>query len=226
VCKSLGWRRYARSMTFAPPLAPAAPPTTADRILEAATHLFAEQGISDTGMRGLAEAAGVSVPTLYNHFTNKRELVRAVFRRHGVTLEALDHPPLPTDMAGRLTVVAAAQLEVVRTRREIARLILRESATGNPEAHELSTELVEGWLATWRHVIGAAADVRDDIDLDLATEAVKCAVWGALSVSLTNDDFDVEASLRAIVSTMTAAFTGARAWPAAVPFSRPVEPPG
>jgi hypothetical protein len=67
--------------------------------------------------------------------------------------------------------------------------------------------MVERWLATWREVIDGAVDVRPDLDLDVASEAIKCAMWGALSVWISKDDFDVEASLRAIVATMTAAFT-------------------
>ncbi len=151
---------------------------------------------------------------LYNHFTNKREIVRAVFRRHGVTIDALAHPPLPPKIAERLEVVAAVQLQVARSRREIARLIMREASSGNPEADELSTELVEGWLATWRRAIAEASDVRPDVDLDAATEAIKCAVWGVLQVSLSKDDFDVEASLRAIVATMTVAFARDATWKA------------
>jgi len=47
------------------------------RIIAAARAVFAEQGF-DVEMREIAERAGVAVGTLYRHFTNRDDLLRAV----------------------------------------------------------------------------------------------------------------------------------------------------
>ncbi|MCX5387382.1 TetR/AcrR family transcriptional regulator [Streptomyces sp. NBC_00083] len=63
-----------------------------ERILAAATGLFADQGITATGMEQIAEAAPVSKRTLYAHFRTKSDLVIAYLRAlttSGNTLESV-----------------------------------------------------------------------------------------------------------------------------------------
>ncbi|MEV0017654.1 TetR/AcrR family transcriptional regulator [Streptomyces tendae] len=71
-----------------------------ERILAAAAHLFATQGINATGMEQVAEAAPVSKRTLYAHFRTKGDLVIAHLEdlaSSGATLEGVltrdDVPP-------------------------------------------------------------------------------------------------------------------------------------
>ncbi|GAA1937958.1 TetR family transcriptional regulator [Streptomyces durmitorensis] len=71
-----------------------------ERILVAAAHLFATQGINATGMEQVAEEAPVSKRTLYAHFRTKSDLVVAHLQdlaTSGVTLESVltreDIPP-------------------------------------------------------------------------------------------------------------------------------------
>lgn len=49
------------------------------KILEGALRLFAHQGYGSTSMREVAEASGVTKPTLYYHFGSKEGLFRAIF---------------------------------------------------------------------------------------------------------------------------------------------------
>ena len=49
-----------------------------ERILVAATHLFAHKGYGSTSVREVVEAAGVTKPTLYYYFENKEALFREV----------------------------------------------------------------------------------------------------------------------------------------------------
>ncbi len=54
-----------------------------DRLLDTASDLFYDRGITATGVDAVVAAAGVSKPTLYAHFRSKSELVAAVLeRRH------------------------------------------------------------------------------------------------------------------------------------------------
>src|SRR5689334_17406714 len=48
-------------------------------VLRAAQALFVERGYAKTTMGDVADAAGVSVETVYKAFTNKPGLVKAVF---------------------------------------------------------------------------------------------------------------------------------------------------
>jgi len=44
------------------------------QLLDTAVHVFAEQGYHAASMNDVAEAAGVTKPVLYQHFSSKREL--------------------------------------------------------------------------------------------------------------------------------------------------------
>ena len=59
-----------------PPLAP-----IAARIARVAARLFAERGFDATSVREIAEASGVTKPTLYYHFGSKQGLGEAILTR-------------------------------------------------------------------------------------------------------------------------------------------------
>lgn len=52
-----------------------------DRILDAATALFIENGFGATTMEGIAKEAGASTKTLYSRYANKMEILSATARR-------------------------------------------------------------------------------------------------------------------------------------------------
>ena len=58
-------------------------PSARDRILTAASILFAENGVARTGVDPLIEAAGVAKATFYRHFPSKDDLVAAWLRAPG-----------------------------------------------------------------------------------------------------------------------------------------------
>lgn len=54
---------------------------TVDRILNAATILFAERGFSETSLRTITSTADVNLAAVNYHFGSKKELIQAVFSR-------------------------------------------------------------------------------------------------------------------------------------------------
>ncbi|RKH25277.1 TetR/AcrR family transcriptional regulator [Corallococcus sp. CA041A] len=64
---------------------------TADAILLAAAAVFARDGLHAAKMESIAEQAGVSVGTLYNHFTDRAALLDALrAKRRQMMLDRLD----------------------------------------------------------------------------------------------------------------------------------------
>ncbi len=51
------------------------------RLLDVATHLFMERGFDGTSIDAVAEAAGISKPTVYARYHDKRDLFAAVLRK-------------------------------------------------------------------------------------------------------------------------------------------------
>lgn len=74
-----------------------------ERILEAARHLFREQGINATGMDQLCAEAKVSKRTAYQHFAGKDDLVAAYLH----SLEADVMPDAAQDLDPRERLLAA-----------------------------------------------------------------------------------------------------------------------
>ena len=56
-------------------------PSTKDRILDAAEHLFAERGFDATSLRAVTSRAGVNLAAAHYHFRSKVGLFQAVFER-------------------------------------------------------------------------------------------------------------------------------------------------
>ena len=54
---------------------------TVDRILHAATILFAERGFAETSLRTITGMADVNLAAVNYHFGSKKELIQAVFSR-------------------------------------------------------------------------------------------------------------------------------------------------
>jgi AcrR family transcriptional regulator len=76
------------------------PQSTRDAILEAAVELFVANGYHGTSMRQIADAAGIALGGIYNHFRSKEALFSAIIREH--------HP-----IAHFVPVLQAAQGETV-----------------------------------------------------------------------------------------------------------------
>ncbi|MBP4044267.1 TetR/AcrR family transcriptional regulator [Chromobacterium violaceum] len=64
------------------------------QIVEAALACFVSSGFHQTGMRDIADAAGVSLGNLYNHFPNKQALIAEI-----AALEALEKQALMDALA-------------------------------------------------------------------------------------------------------------------------------
>ncbi len=62
---------------------------TRERLVQAAADLFYEAGIHQTGVDQVIERAGLSKPTLYQHFRSKNGLVLAVLERWAKRREEL-----------------------------------------------------------------------------------------------------------------------------------------
>lgn len=88
-------------------------------ILEAALHLFAERGIEATSMDAIAEAAGVSKATIYNHWRDKDKLCLEVLGYlHGVDEEppVFDSGDLRADLIAQLNYQPAAHRKEMKER--------------------------------------------------------------------------------------------------------------
>src|SRR4051794_23263570 len=125
-------------------------------VLEAARTLFLEQGYASTTLAQIAEAADVSVPTVYKAFANKAGLLKAVF---DVAVAGDDDPVPMAERPAILAVIAepdAGRKIALYTRDHAARarqsvpvqLLARDAGAADPDAaavwSQTRSELLDG----------------------------------------------------------------------------------
>jgi TetR/AcrR family transcriptional repressor of mexJK operon len=129
------------------------------RLLEVATHLFMERGFDGTSIDAVAEAAGISKPTVYAHYHDKRDLFAAVLRKRIRDWLA------PLSAAAEAQATEAKPKSIKTTLHELSRhmiaytlapeagalqRILSAQAVQFPELAKLANE--ESWLRAVRGV--------------------------------------------------------------------------
>ena len=119
------------------------PDSTRERILDVAERLFAENGLAGTAVRDIAREAGLTAPSLYNHFDGKQALYEAVLARGVQPLFGLLGELTEGQRSEDASVhVIDAVMDHLASHPNIARLIQHESLTGGASL----SQIVHGWL--------------------------------------------------------------------------------
>jgi AcrR family transcriptional regulator len=96
-------------------------------IVAAARESFLQSGYSQASMDGIANAAGVSVKTIYGHFQNKEELFSAVMQAACLAEGTLEGPQDEAAIAARFSwFTDATQQGLVEAGKEYLRHLLSE----------------------------------------------------------------------------------------------------
>lgn len=154
---------------------------TRDLILEAARRLFLSEGYTTTTIAAIAEAADVSVETIYKGFGGKPGLVRAIAEKG---LEGVG--PVPAEQ--RSDEMRSLELDPYKVMKrwgtfttEVAPLaapiglLLRTAAASDPEVAELLEELNHARLARMEHnarQLFERGDFREGVTLEHARDVL------------------------------------------------------
>ena len=98
-------------------------------ILDAAERVYAEHGLEGGRMEQVAEAAGVSVGTLYNYFGDRKELVKSLLEdRRAELLRRVDDAleAAPASATERLRVLLRSALEHFERHRAFVSLLFQD----------------------------------------------------------------------------------------------------
>jgi len=115
--------------------------STQDRILDVAERLFAEQGFAGTVVRDIAREAGLTAPSLYNHFEGKQALYEAVLARGVQPLVDL-MAGLRSDSEVQPGDLLDAIMDHFANHPNLAKLIQHESLIGGASL----SQITESWL--------------------------------------------------------------------------------
>lgn len=139
---------------------------TRSRIIEATVALHAEKGIFGTSWRDIAEAADVSVATVYKHFPTLDELVPAC----GELIFIRTDPPMREDAEGAFRGVRTVQERVERLVSRFFDFYERGEPYLETDARERQMSAVQEWEVEMRATREAfAREALRDLDPDEGT---------------------------------------------------------
>ena len=130
-----------------------------ERLIEVATNLFMERGFEGTSIDAVAEAAGVSKPTVYSRYRDKKDLFAAVLQRRiqrwlaplSAAAEAQADEAGPKDIETVLHDLSREMLALATAPGAAAlQRVVAAQALHFPELARLAHE--EGWLRGVRAV--------------------------------------------------------------------------
>jgi AcrR family transcriptional regulator len=138
-------------------------------ILRAATRLLVQQGYARMSIAGVAEAAGVGRPAIYRRYRDKAELVHAAIEYMRTQVPAPDTGDTRKDLMAHLETarrqfdMSLAGTLLVEQRKHPDLLDRFRERMIAPRTNEIAEALRRGI---------ARGEVRSDLDVDLAAEAI------------------------------------------------------
>ena len=165
-------------------------PDKRNRILDAATKVFARRGFFAAQVAEIAKRADVAAGTVYLYFKSKDDLLLSLFERTmreaidegRAALDALDHTTTPIE---RLRHIAHVHLNRLGRDRQLAIVFQVELRQSTKFMTQLSTTSLRDYLGLIRDVIVEGQRVgqfRADINPTLAAKVI----FGALDEMATN----------------------------------------
>lgn len=150
--------------------------TTRELVRRTSLHLFARLGFNATGMRLIAQEAGVSIATVYHYISSKDELLRDLLRENISSLytEASRGLQGRRSAKDRLKALIDVHVTVHATERELCKVSDTELRSLPSDAQQDVIELRDQYEGLWRTALdqGKADGSFSYEDLTITTHAV------------------------------------------------------
>ncbi len=162
--------------------------STRQRLLEAAAHVFARDGLGGATTRAIAHEAGVNEVTLFRHFQTKERLLTAVVGENFCAKATASRSPVPAptdDFRTDLLALARCYDTLLNANWPLVRAMLGEMHHHLNETHEKQVfraiflplkEALLSRIATAQKAGEVRADQRPDLLADLLSSAIFTAV--------------------------------------------------
>lgn len=146
------------------------------QIINAARPLFAARPVSQVTMADIAEAADVSRPLVYTHFSSPSDVFLAVVAESGAAqVDARTAAP-PTPLHKRLVLNVPAAIDAVVANREIWFAVMgHRHSSGQPEVDEIATAITE---------FNVQRTLENNSDLLEDTPATRAALHAVFAMSI------------------------------------------
>jgi AcrR family transcriptional regulator len=150
---------------------------TDEAVMDAAMELLAERGYDGLTMEGVAARAGVAKTTVYRRWPSRAQLVLEVANRVAAPVRLTPTGDLRHDLVSALRDIIGV-LDAPLARRIVPRILADAG-----ESEELTAVLSAFWTnrrGRLRELLTAgveSGEIRPDLDLDVAADALYGPVW-------------------------------------------------
>jgi AcrR family transcriptional regulator len=158
--------------------APERIPVSRERILEAASRVYAMHGFRGATTRLIANEAGVNEVTLFRTFGSKSALIEAVLAQHGHARPAVVLPADPVDPRAERIAFVSESLQRVREMRPLLMHTMSE-VDERPEAHEFACRgrhHVHDTLTSYIRTLQERGLAGRDVDVEVAAVMLTATV--------------------------------------------------
>jgi AcrR family transcriptional regulator len=167
------------------PLSKPAASSTRGRLLEAATHVFARDGLHKATTRVIAGEAGVNEVTLFRHFQNKDGLLAAVISHlmESHALQGLDEALWTGDLKKSLLHFAKSLYANLVRDEAFIRTMVGEAQRHPGYAQQIIVDAVKPMRTRFlAHLESArkAGQVRKGLDLAVAADSFTAMLFGGM----------------------------------------------
>jgi AcrR family transcriptional regulator len=153
------------------------------QIFQAASNVFGKKGYANTSVRDIADAAGMPVPTMYQYFRSKEDILSLLFdtymREIGKNISAAVNGKIGA--AEKLKAAIGANLAMYDKYRRQIRLMYQETRTLNAANRERALGLTRATNALWIDLIrqGVASGEFREIECEVVANFIPmlCATW-------------------------------------------------
>lgn len=160
---------------------------TVAAILEATAQLLVEGGYHNLSTNKIAEAAGVSIGSLYQYFSNKESVVAAVVdefadRQFDILVQGLAELGPDADMQSSVRELVHSMLEAKRCEPELSKVLFEEL----PPVGQI--DVLKEWTRRACELVSAALHQRADevrpADLEIASFVLVTACHGIVHTTV------------------------------------------
>ena len=142
---------------------------TKESILEAAIHLFSEQGYQKTSIEQIAKAAGVGKGTVYGYFRTKKDIIKGFceFELEQIHLELVRRSDLNEPVVEQLKTIYMMEFRHITRNREFGRHFMRETVFPEQHASQDALDIDDQYLALFFPILRQAqkrGELREDIE--------------------------------------------------------------
>ncbi|WP_455164355.1 TetR/AcrR family transcriptional regulator [Slackia exigua] len=176
------------------------------KIIEAASELVAEGGISRTSLRSICDKAGISMGTLYYHYRTKDLILADILRQslsgprwladeieHGGLTREEAFDKLMNALRGRIEKLAASKVYTH---------MLDEALSGNEVLTEIVQEQNDTWIDALEEIIAFVKNMDTCLTTRSAAIMIESLAQGITTQYLLNQDYEKkEETLDAVLKT-------------------------